>query len=153
LFLSKADFTQVIAHTPLVSIDLVVKNPQGEFLLGWRTNRPAKHHWFVPGGRILKGECLADAFLRLTQEELGVAIAMTDANWKGLYEHFYDDFVFSDETEKSVTTHYVVLAFELELNQTIEVLPKSQHADYQWMSKQVILTHKQVHNHSRAYFK
>jgi colanic acid biosynthesis protein WcaH len=153
LFLPKADFTQVIANTPLISIDFVVKNPQNQFLLGWRNNRPAKNHWFVPGGRIQKNECLENAFLRLTQVELGLSIAMTEARWKGLYEHFYDDFVFTDESPQAVSTHYVVLAFDIEIYQAIESLPSLQHANYQWMYKHEILTNAQVHNHSKAYFK
>ena len=153
MFLNKTDFTQVINNTPLVSIDLVVKNPQGQFLLGWRKNRPAKNYWFVPGGRIQKGERLEDAFARLTEGELGQGIAMSDAHWRGLYEHFYDDFVFSDELDKPVSTHYVVLAFEVDLEQPLEHLPKSQHCDYQWMSIKEILANQQVHEHTRAYFK
>lgn len=153
MFLSQADFTHVIANTPLISIDLVVKNPQGEFLLGWRNNRPAKNHWFVPGGRIQKNERLEDAFLRLTQDELGLPVAMHEARWKGLYEHFYDDFVFTDESTQPVTTHYVVLAFYVEVNQPVEALPRLQHTDYCWMPRHEILAHEQVHEHSRTYFK
>lgn len=152
MFLSKADFTQVIASTPLVSIDLVVKNPQGQFLLGWRKNRPARNFWFVPGGRIQKNERLEDAFLRLTEGELGQRIAMSDARWKGLYEHFYDDFVFSDETDEQVSTHYVVLAFEVTLESDDTELPKGQHTDYRWAGAQEILADESVHQHSRAYF-
>ncbi|WP_259346526.1 NUDIX domain-containing protein [Vibrio rotiferianus] len=51
--------------TPLVSIDLVIENAQGQTLLWLHNNRPAQGFWFVPGGRVLKGESLKDAFLRL----------------------------------------------------------------------------------------
>jgi colanic acid biosynthesis protein WcaH len=64
MFLEKDTFKTVIASTPLVSIDLVVTNQNGEALLGKRLNRPAKDFWFVPGGRILKEESLAAAFRR-----------------------------------------------------------------------------------------
>ncbi|WP_020210045.1 GDP-mannose mannosyl hydrolase [Gilvimarinus chinensis] len=152
MYLSTADFTQVIAHTPLVSIDLVVRNPQGQFLFGWRTNRPAKNHWFVPGGRIQKDERLESAFLRLTKAELGLEIPMPKASWKGLYQHFYDDFVFADNSTQRVSTHYVVLAFEVPLKQMVKDLPKAQHAEYQWMTVPEILENPQVHDYSRAYF-
>lgn len=152
MFLNKTDFTRVIANTPLVSIDLVVKNSQGQFLLGWRKNRPAKNFWFVPGGRIQKNERLDDAFLRLTEAELGQRIAMKDAQWKGLYEHFYDDFVFSDETDEQVSTHYVVLAFEVTLDSDDIELPMGQHTDYRWATADEILADEKVHKHSRWYF-
>ena len=63
MFLDKNTFSTVIASTPLVPIDLVVKNHQSQVLLGQRLNRPAQGFWFVPGGRILKNEFL-DAEVR-----------------------------------------------------------------------------------------
>lgn len=60
-------FRTVVESTPLVSIDLVVRNQQGNILLGERTNRPAQGYWFVPGGRILKDETFEGAFKRLTE--------------------------------------------------------------------------------------
>ena len=53
-FLSESTFQTIIGATPLVSIDLIVKNAKGEVLLGYRTNRPAQGYWFVPGGRVQK---------------------------------------------------------------------------------------------------
>ena len=152
MFLSKANFTQIISNTPLVSIDLVVKNSFGKFLLGLRKNRPAKNFWFVPGGRIQKNELLEDAFVRLTVGELGRHITMSEARWKGLYEHFYDDFVFSDYMDKKVSTHYVVLAFEVTLDSDDIELPKDQHIDYRWASAEEVLADESVHWYSRAYF-
>ncbi len=49
-----ATFKTVINSTPLISVDLVIKNNEGQILLGKRTNRPAKGFWFVPGGWVLK---------------------------------------------------------------------------------------------------
>jgi colanic acid biosynthesis protein WcaH len=48
MFLDDTTFKAVIASTPLISIDLVVKNTKGEYLLGFRNNRPAQGFWFVP---------------------------------------------------------------------------------------------------------
>lgn len=152
MLLSRRAFTQVIANTPLVSFDFVVQNLQGQFLLGWRKNRPAKNLWFVPGGRIQKNECLKDAFLRLTEGELGQRISMKDAHWKGLYEHFYDDFAFGDESDVQVSTHYIVLVFEITLDSANIRLPNRQHADYRWASADEIVADEQVHKYTRCYF-
>lgn len=62
MFLDNTTFSTVLDSTPLVSIDLVIENTQGEILLGERKNRPAQGYWFVPGGRILKNESLAVIF-------------------------------------------------------------------------------------------
>jgi colanic acid biosynthesis protein WcaH len=95
MWLSDETFKSVIQHTPLISIDLIVRNEQDEVLLGKRVNAPAKDYWFVPGGRVRKNETLDDAFIRLVKEELGIESGMTraDAKFIGVFEHFYDDCV------------------------------------------------------------
>lgn len=147
MFLEKETFTTVIASTPLVSIDLLVKNSQGQYLLGYRNNRPAQGFWFVPGGRILKDESMNLAFKRLCKVELGIEVNRESARFLGPYEHFYNDFVFGDE----VSTHYVVLGYEIELDIDISDLPQDQHNQYRWFTKAEMLSQKEVHKHSRWY--
>ncbi|STR45541.1 colanic acid biosynthesis protein WcaH [Iodobacter fluviatilis] len=145
-----ADFLQVVEHAPLISIDLVVQNPAGEALLGWRNNQPACDHWFVPGGRVQKNETLDAAFLRLTQAELGVALARSSAQWLGVYEHFYDS---NAGLVEGFGTHYVVLAYTLQLDESDMALPLGeQHSRYRWASRAEIVQDASVHLHSRAYF-
>jgi colanic acid biosynthesis protein WcaH len=105
MFLDNNTFATVIDSTPLISIDLVVKNQQGQALLGLRTNRPAQGYWFVPGGRIQKNESMQTAFTRLCQNELGMDFSIDQARFIGPFQHFYDDSVFG----KHISTHYVVL--------------------------------------------
>jgi colanic acid biosynthesis protein WcaH len=150
-------FKTVIDSTPLVSIDLVVRDDTGQVLLGQRLNRPAKGFWFVPGGRIFKSESLASAFRRLTLDELGVEIDIADARYLGLYEHFYDDSIYTDNSKGvDVSTHYVVNGFEVVLtsanNLTIDTLPAEQHGAYQWFSEEALMTSDEVHVHSKWYF-
>ncbi|EBV2538175.1 GDP-mannose mannosyl hydrolase, partial [Salmonella enterica] len=52
MFLRQEDFAAVVRTTPLISLDFIVENGQGEILLGQRLNRPAQGYWFVPGGRV-----------------------------------------------------------------------------------------------------
>ncbi|EIQ0435151.1 NUDIX domain-containing protein, partial [Escherichia coli] len=84
-------FKSIVEHTPLISIDLIIRNEEGKALLGQRLNRPAQNYWFVPGGRILKDESFENAFKRVTLEELGVQISINEAKFLGAYEHFYSD--------------------------------------------------------------
>jgi colanic acid biosynthesis protein WcaH len=145
--LSKDLFNTIVTHTPLISIDLIVENGAGEVLLGKRLNRPAQGYWFVPGGRVLKNETLDVAFVRLTQQELGVSLFRSDAVFHGVYEHLYEDsFIAAD-----VSTHYVVLAYRLKLSQ-LNDLPKQQHGDYAWFSEDELLTDGLVHENTKAYF-
>lgn len=55
-WLDVTTFETVVASAPLISIDLLVENEQGQYLLGLRKNRPAQGYWFVPGGRVQKNE-------------------------------------------------------------------------------------------------
>lgn len=147
-FLAPDEFRLVLDTTPLISIDLIVKDPEGRVLLGKRLNKPAKGFWFVPGGRILKNERLDIAFARLTEVELGVRVDITSARYLGLYEHFYDDSAMGDD----VSTHYVVNAFVIELKESVAALPVAQHSDYQWLTEGELLAAEDVHNHSKWYF-
>jgi colanic acid biosynthesis protein WcaH len=149
MFLDERTFKTVIASTPLVSIDLVIKNTQGKYLLGFRNNRPAQGFWFVPGGRVLKDENMDDTFIRLCQNELGVSLTRQQAVFLGPFEHFYDDYVFGED----VTTHYVVLGYALTLDIDLASLPQDQHNQYRWFSQSELLQHVDVHQHSKWYFK
>ncbi len=140
-------FRQVVDSTPLISIDLVIERTNREFLLGLRNNRPAQGFWFVPGGRIFKGESLDDAFLRLTRDELGVSQARSDARSLGVFEHFYMDSIFGEE----ISTHYIVLAYHLCLDIELMALPLAQHCDYRWCSNHELACGEHVHPNSRAY--
>ena len=149
MFLDKETFSTVIDSTPLVSIDLVVKNKQGQALLGERLNKPAKGSWFVPGGRILKNEPLCTAFKRLTLDELGQEFSITDARLLGPFDHFYNDNVFGDE----FSTHYVAIAYVITLDEQLEKLPMNvQHGAYQWFDIAELLISPNVHTHTKWYF-
>jgi len=47
--LPQSDFRSVVKNTPLIAIDLIITDPSGAVLMGWRENEPAKETWFVPG--------------------------------------------------------------------------------------------------------
>lgn len=145
--LAAEDFKQVIRHTPLVAIDLVVEDGAGRYLLGKRTNAPARGYWFVPGGRVYKNERLTDALTRISAAELGSSHSMADCRFLGIYEHFYDDNAFSED----FGTHYVVSAFSLKID-TLESLPDQQHSDYRWLLPHEIIADPMVHGHAKDYF-
>lgn len=147
-WLGKAQFQQIVAATPLISLDLIVRNGQGQVLLGRRLNRPAQGYWFVPGGRVRKDERLDAAFLRLTQEELGLAVSRDSARLLGPYEHFYADNFSGTE----FTTHYVVLGYELAWQGQQDALPISQHDQYRWFDVSDLQQDPSVHQHTKDYF-
>ena len=146
--LPAAVFKAVVQATPLISIDLIVRNQHGQVLLGQRVNRPAQGFWFVPGGRIYKDETMAAAFTRLTHEELGLQATLAEARFLGPFEHFYADNVFDSD----FSTHYVVLGYALSVGELdLQALPASQHQRYRWFTTTEILHNPEVHVHTQWY--
>ena len=74
------DFATVVRSTPLISIDLIVENAHGEFLLGKRLNRPAQGTGLCPAVGC-KDEPLHAAFERLTEAELGLRLPLSAASF------------------------------------------------------------------------
>lgn len=142
-------FKSVVANTPLISVDLIVRNLRGQILLGQRVNRLAQGYWFVPGGRVRKDERLANAFTRLVHEELGlIACSIQDALFLGPFEHFYVDNFSGDD----FSTHYVVLGYQLDIDAIPAQLPHEQHHSYCWFSVDELLNSPEVHLHTKQYF-
>jgi len=138
-------FEVVISSTPLISIDLLVKK-DNKILLGKRINKPAQGYLFSIGGRIYKNETINSAMMRIASNELNISLKLTPS-FIGVFEHFYDDSIYED-----VSTHYVNLAYEVEIEETLN-LPNEQHNEYQWLTIDELLESKQVHKHVKDYFK
>jgi colanic acid biosynthesis protein WcaH len=147
----KAAFKTLVRWAPIASIDLIITNQENEVLLGYRANRPARNKWFVPGGRIFKGERIADAMVRIAHRETGIRIRASSAAFVGAYEHFYRNSVFSDS--RSLPTHYVVLAFRIRLKAVPATQLDSQHRKFAWFSAAEALRHGAVHENTKAYFR
>ena len=148
--LSSADFHTVVRLAPLVSIDLIIRNPQSEVLLGLRANEPAKRFYFVPGGIVLKHERLRDAFARILKRETNCDGRIEDARLLGAYEHFYEANSFGDAT---FGTHYVVLGHEITLKDASALKSDAQHSDLRWWSERDLLASDRVHENTKVYFR
>jgi colanic acid biosynthesis protein WcaH len=148
--LAPEDFDSVVRLTPLVSIDLVVRSPEGRVLVGRRRNEPAKGVFFTAGGRITKNETLAAAFKRISRAELGVEKHIEEARFMGAFEHFYTT---NNREVAGFGTHYVVLAYEMVAEAHRLRLPADQHGEFAWLSVADLLRSPEVHENVKAYFK
>lgn len=146
--LNDETFKTVVASTPLVSIDLVIRNSDNQILLGLRTNRPAQGFWFVPGGRICKDETFEQAFERLTKTELGRLVPLSNAQFLGPYQHLYKD----NFSGLDFSTHYVVLGYQMVLDINLDAIPTEQHNIYRWWTEKELLDSPSVHRNTKAYF-
>ncbi len=147
--LDSETFAHIVEHTPLIAIDLIIKDSKGRVLLGRRVNAPAKDYWFVPGGRIYKNETIPEAFSRIFFTETGSKLLIDNAKFLGVYEHFYED-SFYDE---NISTHYVVLGYEINYDFSINILPETQHNTYKIVPVKTLLQDAEVHSNVKLYFR
>ena len=66
----------------------------------------------------------------------------------GVYEHFYTDSYWDDKT----STHYVVLAYRINLKSRFIEKPDKQHDILEWLSLEELQTRSDVHKNVKAYF-
>lgn len=149
-FLRHDELRSVVRLAPLIAIDLVIRNAAGEVLLGLRNNEPAKGCYFVPGGMILKNERLRDAFARIVKNETNCTAQIENARLLGAYEHFYANNRFA---EAGYGTHYVVLGYELKIDDTAAIKSDDQHSELRWWDEADLLASPDVHHNTKAYFR
>ena len=147
-WLDPEDLVQLVRLGPLVSIDLIVQDPAGRMLVGLRNNEPAKDSWFVPGGRVGKGESLDDAFRRIIRDELGLSRARESAELLGVFEHFYST---NFAETPGLGTHYIVLAHRIPVESRDEVVPDNQHRQLRWDFPRELAGDPAVHRNTRVY--
>lgn len=113
-WLPEETWETIVQHSPIVSVDLVVLADDG-VVLGKRRNEPARGEWFVPGGRVHKGERLEAAVARVGRAELGVAVDILERI--GVYEHLWEAGDVADAGGKHhVPVAYTVRVVEGELD-------------------------------------
>ena len=64
--------------------------------------------------------------------EIGLHASLGDATFLGVFEHFYETNRFANP---DYGTHYLILAYKLDLNHRPAVKLDSQHSEIRWMSE------------------
>lgn len=103
-WIDEETWEDIVRNVPIVSVDLVVL-VDGGVALAKRQNHPAKGEWFVPGGRVHKGEMLKDTVDRIAYEEFGIKVEIVES--LGAFQHLYDESDISDSGGK----HYFANGF------------------------------------------
>jgi len=60
--------------TPMINVDLLIKNDRGQTLLTWRADRFYGPAWHIPGGIIRFKEKIEDRIEKVAQTELGCGV-------------------------------------------------------------------------------
>ena len=140
MFLKEKSFKNIVKNSPIAAIDLCILNDSKEILLGKRINHPAKSFFFVPGGRIRKGETLFNSTKRIVNSEINHEITERDFNklsLLGVFQHFYDDNFCGN---KLFSSHYVVIVYIVPLKilkKAKTVIFNDQHDEYIWYDKKL----------------
>jgi len=116
----------IVEHMPIPSVDLLVVTDEG-ILLAKRQNEPPKGEWFVPGGRIQKGESLHEAVHRVAEEELGTDVVIKKE--LGAYDHRYETADVANSGGKHYVAHGYVVCPESEIGDLDEQHSEAKYFD------------------------
>lgn len=148
-FTPKEDYLHVIEHSQVISLDMIITNPDGKILLGKRNNEPAKNTWFVPGGRVYKNETFKDACRRISHGEFNRALSYDKEI--GVYHHSYNN----NFDNEDCGTHYIVFAVAINLDAPMTLCKEAlddQHEEMRWWSIEELLADPNVHAFTKSYF-
>ena len=119
-------YKTILKNSPLSTADLVVTRQvsgKTEFLLGRRTDRPAKGQWFIFGGKQLKGERMEKAAARNLRRELGVqALRMRAVGHQD----------FQGINNIGIRYHSVMHIYVAEIPTRAELKPNKEHSSLKW---------------------
>jgi colanic acid biosynthesis protein WcaH len=118
----KKTYQKIHSLVPIVCVDLViVKNDK--VLLCKRTNKPAQGQFWLPGGRIHKGETFSEAVHRKLAQETGLTVQKMKK--LDVEETMFEDGPF-DESTHTVNVIYLVVP------KKGEVKNDTQHDEFMW---------------------
>jgi len=92
--------------TPLINVDLLVKNKKGQTLLTWRDDEFYGPAWHIPGGIIRFKESFEERIQQVALTELGCSVRCSDAPI-----HVTNMI----NTERDIRGHFISLLFICEL--------------------------------------
>jgi len=109
-YLSEEEFRKIMKMKPTVSVDLLIKDTQGRFLLGRRNTEPYKNWWQVVGGMIYYNEKIGDTIRRIALRETGLTV------FNPIFSDVYDIIDDVDPRGHVVCLAYVITDYSGELS-------------------------------------
>ena len=143
-YVPEETFGECLAHLPQICVEVVVAHDDG-VVLARRTNEPAAGEWFWPGGRLYKGERLADAAERIAREELGLPV--TVQRRLGVHAHFWD----TASVAGADSRHTVNVVFLVSPAGDLDITLDSQHDDWRLVHGLDGTYHEYVREYVAAY--
>ena len=119
-------YNQIIENVPIACVDVAIIS-QGAVLLVLRNDPPAKNKWWLPGGRILKGEMMRDAAVRKAEEEVGIECYVGPIIYTA--ETIFPDGPFG------IPIHSINSCFFLYPKDKYKIKIDNHHLKYRWVSE------------------
>ena len=103
-------FLKISSLVPIINVDLLVYNDQGQFLLTWRNDPHCGQGWHVPGGCIRFKETCEDRIQKVAQKELGITDIQFDKDPIKVFEIFSHEH--RDIKNQNERAHFITLVYK-----------------------------------------
>jgi colanic acid biosynthesis protein WcaH len=120
-------YNQILENVPIACVDIAVVSG-GKILLVLRKDAPARGQWWLPGGRVLKGEKMRATARRKALEEVGIDCHV------GPIIHTAET-IFPDGPG-GIPVHSInscFLLYPVDANAANDVQLDNHHADHRWV--------------------
>jgi ADP-ribose pyrophosphatase YjhB (NUDIX family) len=115
-FLPNEIYSQLVLNTVVCCVDiLLVNTATKQCLLVLRCSEPVKGVWWLPGGRLLKGETFFDAAKRKAKEETGLT-SVKPIQVLGVWNTFFPTSNWDTTQQKGTQTVNPIVLVEMESN-------------------------------------
>lgn len=119
-------YNRIVKSVPILCVDAVVKNWDGTyFLLVKRNNAPLKGDFWVPGGRVHRGEKIEQSLRRKLREEIGLKRIIRIPQFIGYWEEHFTSGAHGP-------IHTVSMVYEVECPRGFTPNLDSENATYLW---------------------
>lgn len=119
MWIEDQEYQRILKWMPIPTVDAIITF-QGRFLLLKRVNPPVKGEWWLPGGRVRKGESLEEAVRREVREETGLTCRII--RQVGVINHIFPE------------CHTISIYFLVEAESS-KVTLNEEHSAYRWVSR------------------
>lgn len=102
-------FYYISRTTPLVNVDLLIKDENGRTLLSWRDDQYSGKGWHVPGGIIRFRETLETRLKKVAETEIGGAVSF-DATPIAINQCIHH--------ERDIRSHFISILYNCSLPKT-----------------------------------
>ena len=114
--LGKEAFEIVSEMTPIVNVDLLIRNENGQVLVSWRDDSVCKKGWHIPGGVVRFKETLLERVHKTAISELGTDVKVAPKPPE-VNEIILD---------QDIRGHFISFLFECELCDSVKDISEEQ---------------------------